>query len=566
MTRATPRRPLLAAAGSDTGLQREINEDRTVCDAERGIFAVIDGVGGEAAGERGASTAADILLRRLSRLSGSVERRLREAITLSNNHIYELAHRDSRLAGMSCVLTAAVVDGETVTIGHVGDTRLYRLGKGRIEKLTSDHSPVGALEDAGALSETEAMRHPQRNEILRDVGSQTHDLDDEGFVDLLATRLAPDEALVLCSDGLTDQVTSTVVSEVVERFAGDPQAAVEELIARANAAGGKDNVSVVIVEGERFADAVQRSTDRHEGTASVPLSVAAHAPESPARKLAVLAVLLIILALVLYFTGAGLRLAALLEERPDESPPTVTVGGFDGDYASIGEALEEAGPGWTIEVAPGEYDERVELVEGVTLVSRERRRATIRLGDAGSDDFAVAVIASGLRRGRFAGFRIAGDADAPLEVGLRLVDSSVVIEDVEISGAQIAAIDALGADRSTVDGCDLHDNPGAGVRLGASSSTWLKDNLIRSNGLGGGDVAVADGALEPGVHILPGALPRLSGNVFKNNGAAAVWVPDAGMSEPIELGNSFEGPASGTAVALSPRAVDPAASPSGGSP
>src|SRR5262249_15699792 len=143
-------------------------------------------------------------------------------------------------------------DGRAV-VGHVGDTRLYKLRNGRIEKVTRDHSPVGEREDAHEISEVDAMRHPRRNEVYRDVGSEAHDALDPDFIDLVDMPFEPDAALVLCSDGLTDLVDSATIRTVAMRHAGRPQDVVRALIQAANDAGGKDNVTVVYVEGELFA-------------------------------------------------------------------------------------------------------------------------------------------------------------------------------------------------------------------------------------------------------------------------------------------------------------------------
>ena len=123
----------------------------------------------------------------------------------------------------------------------------------RIEKLTRDHSPVGEREDANEISERQAMRHPRRNEVYRDVGSEFHDRRDRDFIDVTEVAFEPDAALLICSDGLTDLVDSVSIARTVSQWAGDPASVVRELIAAANAAGGKDNVTVVYVEGEKFA-------------------------------------------------------------------------------------------------------------------------------------------------------------------------------------------------------------------------------------------------------------------------------------------------------------------------
>ena len=128
-------------------------------------------------------------------------------------------------------------------------------GAARIEKITRDHSPVGEREDAGELSELEAMRHPRRNEVYRDVGSEPHEPADPEFIDVQDSRSSPTRRCLLCSDGLTDLVDSASINDIVRRWAGRPQMVVEALIDAANDAGGKDNVTVVYVEGEQFAAA-----------------------------------------------------------------------------------------------------------------------------------------------------------------------------------------------------------------------------------------------------------------------------------------------------------------------
>jgi serine/threonine protein phosphatase PrpC len=242
----TTRAPLSAHAGSHPGLHRDNNEDRCHADADRGIFFVVDGVGGQAAGDKAAEIAQEMLRARLERETGTVAERVREAITLANNEIHRLSQLDPRWNGMACVLTVAVVRDGRMTAGHVGDTRLYKLRSGSIRKLTRDHSPVGDREDRGEISEMEAMRHPRRNEIFRDVGSEAHSPEDQEFIDLVEAPFEPDSALLLCTDGLTDMVTTQQIAAIVGEHAGEPAATVGELLKAANAAGGKDNVTVVV--------------------------------------------------------------------------------------------------------------------------------------------------------------------------------------------------------------------------------------------------------------------------------------------------------------------------------
>lgn len=243
------------AGESHLGQVRGNNEDRLYHDAARGIFIVVDGMGGEAAGEVAAETAIKVLRARLARETGSLAERVREAITLANNEIYRLAQGRDEWRGMACVLTLAMVADGQATIGHVGDTRAFKISGGHIEKITHDHSPVGEREDACELTEIEAMNHPRRNEVFRDVGSREHAPDDEDFIELLEIPFETESALLLCTDGLSDLVTSAEILQTIERNVGNRSRIVNQLIELANKAGGKDNVSVLFIEGEGFASA-----------------------------------------------------------------------------------------------------------------------------------------------------------------------------------------------------------------------------------------------------------------------------------------------------------------------
>jgi serine/threonine protein phosphatase PrpC len=231
---------------------RERNEDRYWMDPERGIFLVVDGLGGHAAGETAAQTAVECISAELSDGTGAAEDRVRRAITAANNRIYELAHGSADLRGMACVLTLALVTDGDMIIGHVGDSRLYLIWNGAMKKLTSDHSPVGEVEDAGEFTEAEAMRHPRRNEVFRDVGSRLRDPDEEGFIEIRRCRFRPEAAILLCSDGLTDHVTSAQMREIVESYAGDAARVAADLVEAANLEGGKDNITALFVAGPEF--------------------------------------------------------------------------------------------------------------------------------------------------------------------------------------------------------------------------------------------------------------------------------------------------------------------------
>lgn len=245
-----------AGVATDPGLERQVNEDRVLVDDALGMFLVVDGLGGHAAGELAAETAIRAISGHLETAAleerRDVEENIRRAITEANNRIFELAQTNQDWRGMACVLTLAVAHEDRVTVGHVGDSRLYLVWNGNLRKLTSDHSPVGEQEEQGELTEEEAMQHPRRNEVFRDVGSQPREPHDPHFIETRTFRFRPDAALLLCSDGLSDVLTSAGISAIVERYDGDPEHTAKQLVAAANEAGGKDNISVVFVAGADF--------------------------------------------------------------------------------------------------------------------------------------------------------------------------------------------------------------------------------------------------------------------------------------------------------------------------
>jgi PPM family protein phosphatase len=259
-----------SGVASDAGLVRLRNEDRYWVDDDNGIFLVVDGVGGRAAGEKAAEIAVETIRGHLQSSNGDPLERVRASITAANNAIHSLARESDELRGMACVLTLALVEDDRITIGHVGDSRLYLVWKGTIRKLTSDHSPVGEWEDRAELSEEEAMEHPRRNEVYRDVGSEPRSPEDRDFIETRQCRFKPDAAILLCSDGLTDLLPSAGISEIIERYDGDPARVAADLVAAANDAGGSDNITAIFLAGADFlgrsADIVSVARDRHSIT------------------------------------------------------------------------------------------------------------------------------------------------------------------------------------------------------------------------------------------------------------------------------------------------------------
>jgi serine/threonine protein phosphatase PrpC len=478
---------LRLAGASDPGRVRRNNEDALHVDAERGIFLVVDGIGGQAAGEKAAEIAVGRVRARLERQTGTAEQRVREAIAMANNEILRAARGNPEWEGMACVLTVAVLDNGSAVVGHVGDSRLYQIGHGEIHKITHDHSPVGEREDNHEISEEEAMRHPRRNEVFRDVGSEEHSPDDEDFIEVRRVPFEPDTALLLCSDGLSDQVESRVIQQTVELNAGNPEEAVRQLIGAANAAGGKDNVTVVLVEGESFT--------------APPVGAVARK-----REVSLMARISWFAAGVVLAVAGGWFSRSLWVPPPVVEKPKVLIVGTDAAYPSIAAAMSAAHAGDIVEVSGGEYNEQVHLAAGVTLRSRVPREAVLRAAPLNT---AAAVIGENIKGGRFTGFRILAGKDLPISTGILLDNASVEVDDVEVEGAGIG-IEIKGTASPVLRANSIHDCASEGVLILGGSQAWISHNDIRRNK--GAGLAARDGAR-----------PALLGNVFEKN---AVEVPD----------------------------------------
>lgn len=239
---------------TDMGRVRKNNEDAFVAqklwDDNTFLAIAVDGVGGYEGGEIAAEIASKTIPTFLSASpNGERIELLKQAVTAANNAIFDAREIDPNHSQMSCVLTAAIIDmtKSEISMAHVGDTRLYSFHKGVLNKLSHDHSIIGYREEVGDLSEEAAMKHPQRNVIGRDVGSQRHKVNDEDFIDAQVFPLKPNTTLLLCSDGLTDLVTSKAISSVLKGNETLDEKA-DLLINAALNAGGKDNVTVVLFE------------------------------------------------------------------------------------------------------------------------------------------------------------------------------------------------------------------------------------------------------------------------------------------------------------------------------
>jgi protein phosphatase len=223
---------------SDTGRQRNANEDSFFVRAP--IFVVADGMGGAQAGEVASKAATDAFDVDLA-AGTSPEQLLRETIHAANRTIHELARADPSRAGMGTTLTAAIVSAEReeIAIGHVGDSRAYRLRGERLERLTRDHSLVEEMRRKGQLTDAQAEDHPQRSIITRALGPEV-----EVEPDVQTVPAAPGDVFLICSDGLTTMLDEERIGKLLSD-ATSMDAAVRALVDEANRAGGRDNITAL---------------------------------------------------------------------------------------------------------------------------------------------------------------------------------------------------------------------------------------------------------------------------------------------------------------------------------
>lgn len=233
---------LRAGGATDTGRVRSNNEDNLLV-SER-LFAVADGMGGHSAGEVASQVAVDAL--RVAFNGDPTIDGLVDAVRRANDAVLERADDDPELSGMGTTLTAVALvpgaDGEELVVVNVGDSRTYLLRQGELNQLTEDDSLVGQLVRDGRIEPAEARHHPQRNIITKALG-----LDGRLEVDPLQLIPVQGERLLLCSDGLTDEVGEDEIASLLRKH-GDPQNAARALVDLANERGGGDNVTVVVID------------------------------------------------------------------------------------------------------------------------------------------------------------------------------------------------------------------------------------------------------------------------------------------------------------------------------
>ncbi len=231
---------------TDTGRARRENEDSSFARAP--LFVVADGMGGAQAGEVASKIAVEVFQGELPE-GGSPEERLAGCAQVANQRIYEISRTDEERAGMGTTLTAVYVDDNDLAVAHVGDSRAYLFRDGELGRLTQDHTLVEELLKRGKLTEEQAAEHPQRSIITRALG-----IDPQVEVDTWTYAARAGDVVLMCSDGLTSMISEKQIAQVLSEEP-DLDRAAERLIAEANDAGGRDNITVILFSLEDVGDA-----------------------------------------------------------------------------------------------------------------------------------------------------------------------------------------------------------------------------------------------------------------------------------------------------------------------
>ncbi|MEO6823386.1 MAG: Stp1/IreP family PP2C-type Ser/Thr phosphatase [Nitrosospira sp.] len=237
---------LVSAWVTDVGLWRSNNEDACLVMPEVGLFAIADGMGGAAAGEVASSYFVEIAQTAFAGRSAASEEDnyglVQKVFRRTNERIFEHSAQHPDDEGMGCTGDILVFHGDRYVIGHAGDSRIYLLRDGDLKQLTGDHSWVQFQVDQGSLTPEQARKHPRKNIILNALGT-----DPAISFDMLEGRGLDHDIFLLCSDGLTDMVEDAAIREILVSTATIQQK-VENLIQAALAAGGRDNVTVILCE------------------------------------------------------------------------------------------------------------------------------------------------------------------------------------------------------------------------------------------------------------------------------------------------------------------------------
>ena len=230
---------------TDQGLHRKKNEDTILVNEEKGFCLVADGIGGTAGGDIAsqlfARTASDVFSIKQNSDNPEAEH-VKKTFQMANSSILKYAENNPTCEGMGCTAELLALGDKRFVLGHMGDSRTYRLRRGNLKQLTTDHSLVQEQLEQGLITKEEAATHSFKNVILRAVGIKKNPA-----LDLLRGSLLPGDIFLLCSDGLTDMIEDALIKKHLSSEA-DIRKKAEDFIRDANAKGGKDNISVVLAQ------------------------------------------------------------------------------------------------------------------------------------------------------------------------------------------------------------------------------------------------------------------------------------------------------------------------------
>jgi serine/threonine protein phosphatase PrpC len=345
---------VVAGVATDTGQVRDHNEDAYI--VEPPLYAIADGMGGANAGE----VASQLALETIGDMQRAGETTLDDEVREANRVVFARSGEDTKFAGMGTTVTAALASAEALHLVHVGDSRAYVMRAGSLRQLTRDHTLVDRMVEAGEISRDEADVHPHRNVLIRALGTEP-----KVDVDALDLGVLEGDQVLICSDGLTDMVTESQISAILDIARGAPQDAADRLVRAANRAGGIDNITAIVLEIE--------PGEPDEGTVAEAPAVAEPRRRVPWRAITV--VLTTIMLLLVAYTA----FRSYLDRQWYLGVSNNHVALFQGvPAAPFGVHLSHVDLDTGLDAAKVEQFHYEGLEEGITFNSRDEALATVQ--------------------------------------------------------------------------------------------------------------------------------------------------------------------------------------------
>jgi protein phosphatase len=379
---------LSVGSRTDVGRVRQGNEDSYL--VAEPLFVIADGMGGHLAGDVASATAVEVITAEASDLSVADPSTLEKVVRDANEAIWAKAQGDPTLNGMGTTCTLLLIDGDRGRIAHVGDSRAYLLRDGELSQLTEDHTLVQKMVNEGRLEPDEAEVHPQRSIVTRGLG-----IYQELQVDMLPLTLRPGDRLMLCSDGLNSMIRPDAMREALAG-APDAQSAADKLVDLANAAGGEDNVTVIVIDVLDDDDA--SPAPPHEQTRarmdtddepSHPVSASSDVGPSPSRSWVRRVVVAVVVLVLLVAGGFGATRYTLDHSwfvGADDQGIVTIYRGIPENVLGMDLKDSYKASGLSVDDLPASLAQNVQ--EGIKRDSIEEARATVADLQQRADEFA----------------------------------------------------------------------------------------------------------------------------------------------------------------------------------